>query len=161
VTIDGCKGSRSSESMTAAVWDVRVCIGIPKLLRESKIDDVRQVCMLAGTHDDITRFKVAVNKVVRMDMLQATELPQHKLVRVMKMLHVTHQLASKQQDSSQRETKMALNKEVVEGRAKAFNHHRIEASFPTKPMDARDTNPSAKLHVDAKFMIQGMVPPFH
>jgi hypothetical protein len=69
-------------------------------------------------------------------------------------------LASKEQDSFQREPKITFNKEVAKGRAKAFDHHRIEASFRTKPMCARDTDAFAKLYVDTKFVIQGNLP-FH
>ena len=65
-----------------AVWNICTCIGIPKLLRESEIDDVNQVCMLASAHDNIAGFEVTVNEVARMDILQATELIHSNLVQV-------------------------------------------------------------------------------
>jgi len=55
---------------------------------------------------------------------------------------------------------MALNEEVVKRWAKAFDHHRIEASFRTEPMGARDTDAFAKVRIDPKFVVQGMILPF-
>jgi len=69
-------------------------------------------------------------------------------------------LASKEKDCFHREAKIALNKEVVKRWAKAFDHHHIETALCTKPMGARDTGASAKLHVDSKFVVQGMILPF-
>ena len=83
MTINGCEGSSSSKSTTAAVWNVHACVWVPKLLRESKIDDVHQVCMLVGAHDDVAGLKVTVDEVARMDVLEATELTRHKLVQVL------------------------------------------------------------------------------
>ena len=75
--------------------------------------------------------------------------------------YITHQLAGKKQDSFQRESKIALRKEVVEVRAEALNHQYIETSFHTKPVCARDTDAIPKLRVDSKFMVQCMILPFH
>ena len=39
-----------------------------------KIDNVDQVHILVDTHDDVAQLKIMVNEVVRVDILQATEL---------------------------------------------------------------------------------------
>jgi hypothetical protein len=53
---------------------------------------------------------------------------------------------------------MAMNKEVIKRGTKAFDNHRIETSFGTKPMGARDPVASAKSFVDSKLVIQGLNP---
>ena len=118
--------------------------------------------MLAGTHDDVAGFKVMVNEVARMDVLQAVELPvaTAQLSPGYDTENITYQLASKEQDSFQRELKITFNKEVIKRWAKAFDHHCIEASFCTKPMCARDTDAFAKLCVNTNFVVQGMDLPF-
>ncbi len=68
-----------------AVRNMCTCIGIPKLLRESKINDVNQVCMLASTNDNVAGFEVTVDEVARMDILQAMELIQNNLVQEMSL----------------------------------------------------------------------------
>ena len=110
--------------------------------------------MASDTHNDIARFEVAVNKVPRMDVLQATELGVVDISPsvVVSEVEFTHQLPSQKQYSLDRECEMAVNKEVLEGLAETINHHRIEASFRTKPMDMRDTGPSLKLCVDMEFV---------
>jgi hypothetical protein len=110
--------------------------------------------MTSDTHNDVAGFDVAVNKVPRMDVLQATELG---IVDISPSVTVsgvefTHQLHSQKRYSLDRELGMAVNKEVLEGLAETIDHHCIEASFPAKPMDMRDTNPSLKLCVDMELV---------
>ena len=142
MTINRSKGNHSSKSMTMVVWNICVCIGIRKLLQESKIGDVNQVCMLASAYDNIAGFEVVVNEVARMDILQAMELTNSNLVQV-KALKT---LLTKEKDSFHREPKIAFNKKFIKQWAKAFNHYHIKASFCTKTMGTRDTNAFAKIH---------------
>jgi len=93
-----------------------------------------------------------------MYVLQATELGivDISLSAVVSEVECTHQLPSQKQYSLDRECIAALSKEVFERLAKAIDHHRIETSFRTKPMDTRDTGPSLKLSVDTKFIAQAV-----
>lgn len=99
-----------------------------------------------------------MNKVLRMDVLQATELGIVDIspLVVVSDVESTHQLHSKKQYSVGRELAAAVNKEVLEGLAETIDHHCIEASFPAKPMDTRDTSPSLKLCVDMELMAKGV-----
>jgi len=110
--------------------------------------------MTSDTHNEIARFEVAVNKVPRMDVLQAMELGVVDISPsvVVSEVDFTHQLPSQKQYSLDRELEMAVNKEVLKGSAETIDHHHIEASFRTKPMGMRDTGPSLKLCVDMVFM---------
>jgi hypothetical protein len=131
-----------------------VRIGIPELLRQPKIDNVHQVCLFADTCDDIARFKVAVNEVARVDILEVTELNRSNVWQLITLeAKFTHQLARQEKDSSQSELTTVLNEEFCKGGAKAFGHHRIEASFCTKPMSTRDTDTSLQLRVDLKLVV--------
>jgi hypothetical protein len=112
------------------------------------------VGMTSDTHNDIAGFEVAVNKVPRVDVLHAMKLGVVDISPsvVVSEVEFTHQLHSQKRYSLDRELGMALNKEVLEGLTETINHHCIEASFPAKPMDVRDTSPSLKLCVDMVLM---------
>ena len=99
-----------------------------------------------------------VNKIVRMDVLQATELGIADISPsvVVSEVEFTHQLPSQKQYSLDRELKMALSKEILKRLAKAINCHHIETSFCTKPMGTGDTSPSLKLCVDMKLIFYGV-----
>ena len=114
--------------------------------------------MRSDTHNDIARFEVAVNEVVGMDVLQATELGVVDISPsvVVSEVEFTHQLPSQKQYSPDRKLEMAANKEALKGLAKTVDCHCIEASFHTKPMDTRDTGPSLKLCVDMELAAQGV-----
>jgi hypothetical protein len=75
---------------------------------------------------------------------------------VVSEVEFTHQLSGQKQYSLECECKTAFDEEVLERKAKAINRHRIETSFPTKPMDARDTGPSLELSVDIKLIAQAV-----
>lgn len=47
---------------------------------------------------------------------------------------------------------MTADKDVLQGRAKAIDDHRIEAGFCAKPTDTGNASPFAELLVDLKFM---------
>ena len=74
MTVDRCEGHGSNEAKTFFEWDVQVCIGILVFFRQPKIDDVYNMGAPSNTHNNIARFEITVNEVVRMDVLQATEL---------------------------------------------------------------------------------------
>ncbi len=154
MTIHGCEVRSSSEATTRVVRDVPARIGIPELLRQPKINNIHKVCLFADTRDNVTRFKVAVNEVVRVDILEVTELDGAEVRQIITLeVKFTHKLARQEQDGSQSELKTVLNKEFRKGGAKAFGHHCIEASFCAKPMSTRDTNASLQLHVDLKLVV--------
>jgi hypothetical protein len=69
VTINGCEGSRSREANITVEWDVRACIGVPIFLRQSKINQIYQVRLIADAHYDVAWFEVAVNVVAGMNVL--------------------------------------------------------------------------------------------
>jgi hypothetical protein len=110
--------------------------------------------MLSETYNDVTRCDIAVNKVARMYVPQATELGIIDISSsvVDSKVEFTHQLPGQKHHSLDRERKVALNKEVLKGLSKAIDRHRIITGFRTKPMDTRDTNTSLKPSVDIKLI---------
>ena len=133
-------------------------IGIPKFFREPKIDEVYNVSVTSETHNDVARFEIAVNEVARMYVLQTTDLGTIDISPSVEVSEVefTHQLSGQKQYSLECERKTAFDEEVLERKAKAINRHRIKTSFPTKPMDTRDTGPSLELSVDIKLIAQAV-----
>lgn len=158
MTIDRRKGGGSNEAKTLVEWNVCVRIGIPKFFGEPKIDEVYNIGVPSETHNDVARFEIAVDEVVRMYVLQTMELGTVDISPsvIVSEVEFTHQLSGQKQYSLDREREMAFNKEVLERKTKAINRHRIETSFPTKPMDARDTGPSLELSVDIKLIAQAV-----
>jgi hypothetical protein len=116
-----------------------------------------------NTHDNIARFEITVNEVARMDVLQAMELDIENISQSVMAPEVklTHQLPGQEQNSLDRELKMTVDKEVLKRLAKAIDHHRVEASFHTKPICTRDTLPSIELCVDMKLVAQGVILAFN
>jgi len=116
---------------------------------------VYDICILSNTHNDIARFEITVNKAARMDVLQAMKLIIVNISPSVMVTEVefTHQLPSQKQYSLDHKLRMALNKEVLKGLAKAIDCYRIETSFCTKPMDPRDTGPSLQFCVDMKLVV--------
>jgi hypothetical protein len=158
VTIDRCKGGGSNEAKTLVEWNVCVRIGIPKFFREPEIDEVYNIGVLSETHNDVARFEIAVNEVARMYVLQTMELGTIDISSSVVVLEVefTHQLSSQKQYSLDRERKTAFDEEVLQRKAKAIDRHCIKTSFPTKPMDTRDTSPSLEPSVDIEFIAQAV-----
>jgi hypothetical protein len=74
---------------------------------------------------------------------------------------LAYQLYCQEQNSLERKTKMTVNKEVLQRPSEAIDHHRIEASFRTKPMDSRNTRLSIKLCIDTKLVAQGAILAFN
>ncbi len=65
--VDRCKeGSANAVVSVLFVGDVRAIV-VTEFLCEAKIDDIDKVGAMAGAHDEVGGFYVAVDKVVRMD----------------------------------------------------------------------------------------------
>jgi hypothetical protein len=75
---------------------------------------VHHVGLLADAHNDVARFEIVVNEVVRTDILQAKELDISPSVKASEIKYI-YQLPSQEQNSSSREMKMVVNKEVLKG----------------------------------------------
>lgn len=88
--MNGREDSRSGKARSLCIRDVLVCVGIPELLCQTEIDEVRYMGMPADTHDNVAWLKIAVEEVARVDVLQATDLEITTLVqwRVMDTIHL-------------------------------------------------------------------------
>jgi hypothetical protein len=68
--VDRCKkGCTHAMMVVLPIRDVGACFGISKLLRESKIDHIDQMCCAVCPHHEVGRFHVAMNEITRMDKL--------------------------------------------------------------------------------------------
>jgi len=75
---------------------------------------VHHVGLLADAHNDVARFEIVVNEVATTDILQAKELDISPSVKASEIKYI-NQLPSQEQNSSSREMKMVVNKEVLKG----------------------------------------------
>ena len=71
---------------------------MPELLRQAVVDDVYNVGMLLGTHNDVAGFEIAVDKIPGVDITQVTDLAviHISLLAMRQGIQSTHQLACKQ-----------------------------------------------------------------
>ena len=71
---------------------------MPELLQQAVVDDVHNVSMLPGTHNDVAGFEIAVDKIPGVDITQATDLAiiHISLLAIRQGIQSTHQLACKQ-----------------------------------------------------------------
>jgi hypothetical protein len=51
------------------VWNVEMSLRVPVPSRKSEIDDTDLIVMVVKTHQEIGRFDIAVNKMMRVDVL--------------------------------------------------------------------------------------------
>lgn len=75
MSVDGRVTSGTRQILVLAVRDVQVGLGVPVLLRETKINDVNLVTTLPNAHEEVVGLDVAVDEVARVDVLDAGDLP--------------------------------------------------------------------------------------
>ena len=66
--------SCSREVLVLSVGDMEVGLRIAVLLSETKVDHIDLVPTLANTHQEVVRLDIAVDKITRMDVLDAGNL---------------------------------------------------------------------------------------
>ncbi|RUP50876.1 hypothetical protein BC936DRAFT_137279 [Jimgerdemannia flammicorona] len=67
--VDGGVTSGAGQVLVLAVRDVQVGLGIAVFLGETKIDNVDLVTAFADAHEEVVGLNVAMNEVLRMDVL--------------------------------------------------------------------------------------------
>jgi len=74
VRVDGGVARGARQVLVLAVGDVLVRAGVPVLLGQPKVDDVHKVALLAQAHQEVVGLHVAVDEVLRVDVLDAADL---------------------------------------------------------------------------------------
>ena len=72
--VDGGVASCARQVLVLPVGDVKVGLGIPELLCETKIDDVDLVPTLADTHQEVIGLDVPVDEVAGVNVLDTGDL---------------------------------------------------------------------------------------
>ena len=78
VGVDGGVAGGARQVLVLPVRDVLVSAGIAVLLGQPKVDDVDQVALLPQAHQEVIGLDVAVDKVLRVDVFNATDLEEEK-----------------------------------------------------------------------------------
>ena len=74
MAVNGGESSRSSETKVCATGDMLIRIGIPVLLRKTKINKVCHRGLGPNAHENVAGFEIPVDEVTRMNVLEATDL---------------------------------------------------------------------------------------
>ena len=72
--VDAGVARRAGEVLVFPVRYVLVCARVAVLLGQAEVDDVDEVALLAEAHEEVVRFDVAVNEVLRMYVFYAADL---------------------------------------------------------------------------------------
>lgn len=74
VSVDGRVTSSTRKVLVLPVRDMEMGLGVPVLLRKTKIDDVDLVPALADAHEEVVGLDVTVDEVTRVDVLDTGDL---------------------------------------------------------------------------------------
>lgn len=72
--VDGCVACSARQVLVLPVGDVLVCAGVSVLLGQAKVDDVHQVALLPQPHEEVVGLDIAMDEVLGVDVLDATDL---------------------------------------------------------------------------------------
>lgn len=72
--VDAGVSCRPREVFVFLVGDVLVRSCVPVLLGQSEVDGVDEIALLAETHEEVVGFDVSVDEVLRVDVLDSTDL---------------------------------------------------------------------------------------
>lgn len=151
--IDGGVASSTSQILVLPVWNVEMGLGVPVLLRKTKIDNVDLVSTLANAHKEVVGLDVTMDEVARVDVFYTRDL-HTTLAAAEKTNRGIYQLVGQEQDSLESEFAIAEVEEVLEGRSEEIDDHRIVVTFGTEPTDERNTNAACEGLVDLGFVFQ-------
>ena len=69
----------AGEVLVLAVGDVLQCARVAILLSQPEVDNVDQIPLFAQAHEEIVRFHISVDEVLRMDVFQSCYLSEEKI----------------------------------------------------------------------------------
>ena len=95
--VDGSIASRAGQVLVLTVRNMEVCLRIPVLLSQTKIDDVDLITSLANTNQEVVRLNIPINERLIVNVLDAG-----------------NKLISNQQDGLERELAVAEVEDVLE-----------------------------------------------
>lgn len=135
--IDACVAGGSRQVLVLTVWDVKVGLGIPILLRQAKINNVDLISTLANPHQEVVRLDVTVDERLGMDVFNARD-----------------ELVGQQQHRLQGEFAIAKIEKILQAGPKKVKDHGVVITFRPKPAYKRNTNASCQGLVDAGLIFE-------
>jgi|SRR5712671_2908212 len=64
----------SGQILVLAIGDMKMGLGIPVLLRKTKVNDIDLIAALANTHEEVVGFDVTMDEIAGMDVLDTRDL---------------------------------------------------------------------------------------
>lgn len=121
VRVDRSVAGSSGQGLVITVWNVLACLGVSVSLRKTKIDHVDHRGLIVDANQEIVRFHISVQEVLRVHEFDAC-----------------NHLLSQHADRLQREATITELKEVLNRRAEQFHDHRLVIALDTVPINVRN-----------------------
>jgi hypothetical protein len=137
VGVDRSITSGTRQVLVLTVWDVEVCLGVPVLLGQTKVNDIDLVASLANTHQEVVRLNITVDEALGVNVLNATD-----------------KLVGEQEDGLEREFAVAEIEEVLEGRSEQVEHHGVVVTLGSEPSNERNTDTAGEGFVNASLIFE-------
>mmetsp|Transcript_164025 Transcript_164025/g.398635 ORF Transcript_164025/g.398635 Transcript_164025/m.398635 type:complete len:375 (+) Transcript_164025:167-1291(+) len=118
---------RTGQVLVLAVHDVHVRLRVPVPLRQAEINDVDHVGAAAQPDQEVVGLDVAVDEVLRMDVLHAVD-------------HLVRQHA----DRLHAELPIAEAEQILEGRPQQVDDHHVVVPLDPVPVDVRNAHAPRK-----------------
>lgn len=135
--VDGGVTSGTSQVLVLSVRDVEVCLRVPVLFGETKVDNVDLVAPLADAHEEVVGLDVTVNEALGVDVLDAAD-----------------QLVGQEENCLEGEFAVAEVEEILKGRAEKVEDHGVVVTLGAEPPDERNADAACEGLVDAGLILQ-------
>jgi hypothetical protein len=145
--IDAGISSRSSQVLILPIRNMQVCLWIPVLLCQPKINNIHLIGTFSQTHQEIVGFDVSMDEIFGMNILDAGNLP-------ISLSNGTYQLISQQQNRLERKFSVAEVEQIFQRRPQKINHHAHVLSFDAIPANKGNTNSTRQGFVHLCFVFE-------
>ena len=137
VSVDGGITGRSSQVLVLTIWDVKMSLGVPVFLCQTKIDDIDLIASLANTHEEVVRLDITVDKGFGMDVLDSRD-----------------ELVGQQEDGLEGELAVAEVEQIFQAGAEEVKNHGVVVTFCAEPADERNADTTGKRLVDTGLVLE-------
>ena len=134
MAVDAGKPCRANQLSFRGSDTIGFRLNVTAFSSEAQVDDIHLVPIPPCTHQDILRFDVTVNDILRVNILKATE-----------------KLVGKHQDCLEGELAMAEFEEVLQTRSQKVEHHNIIFAFEHVVVNAWNTDTASKRSIEVNF----------
>ena len=137
MSVDRGVAGGTSQVLVLSVRDVEVCLGVPVLLGETKVDHVDLVASLADAHEEVVGLDITVDEALGVDVLDAAD-----------------QLVGQQEDGLEGEFAVAEVEQVLEGGSEQVENHGVVVTLGAEPSDEGNADAAGERLVDTSLIFE-------